>query len=177
MSVNGLLAGLVAITAPCAFVDSVSAVIIGSVAGVLVCLASVWLEKAKIDDPVGAVPVHFVNGMWGVLAVGLFANGNTDTAAWNGVSTPVTGLFFGGSTQIIAQVLEAAAVAIFVFATSYALFTALKRAGLLRSRAEDEIAGLDLPEMGSPGYVAGDISVPGGEVETPVKGGVTAPAT
>jgi Amt family ammonium transporter len=179
MSVNGLLAGLVAITAPCAFVDSVAAVIIGSVAGVLVCFASVWLEKAKIDDPVGAVPVHFVNGMWGVLAVGLFANGNTDTAAWNGVSTPVTGLFFGGSTQIIAQVLEAAAVAIFVFATSFALFTVLKRAGLLRSRAEDEIGGLDLPEMGSPGYVAGDISVPGGEVDEPgpVKGSMPAPAS
>ena len=155
------------------------AVIIGLVAGVLVVLATGWLEKAKIDDPVGAVPVHFVNGMWGVLAVGLFANGNTDTAAWNGVSTPVTGLFFGGSTQIIAQVLEAAAVAIFVFATSFALFTVLKRAGLLRSRAEDEIGGLDLPEMGSPGYVAGDISVPGGEVAEPttLPGGATAPAS
>jgi Amt family ammonium transporter len=179
MSVNGLLAGLVAITAPCAFVDSVSAVIIGTIAGVLVCLASQVLERAKIDDPVGAVPVHFVNGIWGVLAVGLFANGNPDTAAWNGVSTPVTGLFFGGSTQIIAQVLEAVAVAGFVFATSYAFFAALKRAGLMRSRAEDEIAGLDLPEMGSPGYVAGDISVPGGEVVGPVGGasGATAPAS
>jgi Amt family ammonium transporter len=179
MSVNGLLAGLVAITAPCAFVDSTSAVIIGVVAGVLVCLAAQALEKAKIDDPVGAVPVHFVNGIWGVLAVGLFANGNPDTAAWNGVSTPVTGLFFGGSTQIIAQVLEAVAVAVFVFATTYAFFTALKRMGLLRSRAEDELSGLDLPEMGSPGYVAGDISVPGGEVHEPgpVKSGVAAPAS
>jgi Amt family ammonium transporter len=178
MSVNGLLAGLVAITAPCAFVDSVAAVIIGVVAGVLVCLASVWLEKAKIDDPVGAVPVHFVNGMWGVLAVGLFANGNPDTAAWNGVSTPVTGLFFGGSTQIIAQVLEAASVGIVVFGLSYVLFKILMGAGLLRSRAEDEIGGLDLPEMGVQGYIAGDISVPGGEVAEPlVTGGVTAPAS
>jgi Amt family ammonium transporter len=172
MSVNGLLAGLVAITAPCAFVDSLSAVIIGSIAGVLVCLATQWLEKAKIDDPVGAVPVHFVNGIWGVLAVGLFANGNPDTAAWNGVSTPVTGLFFGGSTQIIAQVLEAVSVVVVVFGLTYALFTALKRMGVLRSRAEDEIAGLDLPEMGSAGYVAGDISVPGGEVDR-----VPSPAT
>jgi Amt family ammonium transporter len=145
-------------------VDSVAAAIIGVVAGVLVCLASQWLEKAKIDDPVGAVPVHFVNGIWGVLAVGLFANGNPDTAAWNGVSTPVTGLLYGGSTQIIAQVLEAISVAVVVFGLSYAVFTALKRVGLLRSRAEDELAGLDLPEMGSAGYVAGDISVPGGEV-------------
>jgi Amt family ammonium transporter len=179
MSVNGLLAGLVAITAPCAFVDSVSAAIIGVIAGVLVCLASQWLEKAKIDDPVGAVPVHFVNGIWGVLAVGLFANGNPDTAAWNGVSTPVTGLLYGGSTQIIAQALEAVSVAVFVFATSYAFFAFLKRVGLLRSRAEDEIAGLDLPEMGSPGYVAGDISVPGGEVLEPVPApsGAAAPAS
>lgn len=177
MSVNGLLAGLVAITAPCAFVDSVAAVIIGLVAGVLVCLASVWLEKAKIDDPVGAVPVHFVNGMWGVLAVGLFANGNPDTAAWNGVSTPVTGLFFGGSTQILAQVLEAASVAIVVFGLSYVLFKILMGAGLLRSRAEDEIGGLDLPEMGVQGYIAGDIMVPGGEVEPTVKGGVSVPAS
>ena len=84
--------------------------------------------------------------------------------AWNGVSTPVTGLFFGGSTQIIAQLLEAVSVGVVVFGLSYALFTALKRVGLLRSRAEDEIAGLDLPEMGSAGYVPGDISVPGGEV-------------
>jgi Amt family ammonium transporter len=164
MSVNGLLAGLVAVTAPCAFIDSISAAIIGVVGGVLVCVASQVLEKAKIDDPVGAVPVHFVNGIWGVLAVGLFANGNPDTAAWNGVSTPVTGLFYGGGTQIIAQVLEAVSVAVVVFGLSYALFTALKRMGLMRSRAEDEIGGLDLPEMGSLGYVAGDISVPGGEV-------------
>jgi Amt family ammonium transporter len=86
---------------------------------------------------------------------------------------------YGGSTQIIAQVLEAVAVAVFVFATTYAFFTALKRMGLLRSRAEDELAGLDLPEMGSPGYVAGDISVPGGEVHEPgpVKSGVAAPAS
>lgn len=96
MSVNGILAGLVAITAPCAFVDPWGAVIIGLVAGVLVVLATGLLEKAKIDDPVGAVPVHFVNGMWGVLAVGIFAVGNPDTAAWNGVESPVTGIV-GGS--------------------------------------------------------------------------------
>ena len=160
MSVNGLLAGLVAITAPCAFVDGWSAVIIGMVAGVLVCLASAWLERARIDDPVGAVPVHFVNGMWGVLAVGLFAHGTPDTVGWNGVAAAPLGLFYGGTTQIIAQALEAIAVAVFAFGTSYVFFTVLKRAGLLRSRAEDEIAGLDLPEMGVLGYppdaVAGD---------------------
>ncbi|HEU5097633.1 MAG TPA: hypothetical protein VFU22_01220, partial [Roseiflexaceae bacterium] len=179
MSVNGLLAGLVAITAPCAFVDSISAAIIGVIGGVLVCLATQLLERLKIDDPVGAVPVHLFNGAWGVLAVGLFANGNPDTAAWNGVSTPVTGLFYGGGSQIVAQLLELVSVFVVVFGLSYVLFMALKRVGLLRSRAEDEIAGLDLPEMGSPGYVAGDILVPGGEVGEPtaVPGGATAPAS
>ena len=106
MSVNGILAGLVAITAPCAFVDSWAAVVIGLIAGVIVCWATVLLEKWKIDDPVGAVPVHFFNGLWGVLAVGIFANGNPETAAWNGVESAVTGLLYGGTTQIFAQLAE-----------------------------------------------------------------------
>jgi Amt family ammonium transporter len=162
MSVNGILAGLVAITAPCAFVDGISAVIIGAIGGVLVCLATVWLEKAKIDDPVGAVPVHLFNGIWGVIAVGIFANGNPDTAAWNGIDAPVTGLLYGGNTQIFAQLLEAASMFVFVFALTYAFFKVLHGLGLLRSRPEDEIAGLDLPEMGVPGYVT---DVPEGHLE------------
>ena len=88
MSVNGVLAGLVAITAPCAFVTSWAAVVIGLIAGVIVCLATFGIEKLRIDDPVGAVPVHFANGLWGVLAVGIFANGNPVTAGWNGVRYP-----------------------------------------------------------------------------------------
>src|SRR6266545_2996597 len=79
--------------------------VIGLVAGVLVCLATVWLEKAKIDDPVGAVPVHFVNGIWGVLAVGIFAVGNPDTAGWNGIASAVTGIFSGGFVQIVPQLI------------------------------------------------------------------------
>src|SRR6185503_16165991 len=152
MSVNGLLAGLVAITAPCAFVNSLSAVVIGAVGGVLVCLASVWLEKAKIDDPVGAVPVHFFNGIWGVLAVGIFANGNPDTAAWNGVATPVTGLLYGGGTQILAQLAEAVAVAVTVVGLSLVFFKILAALKLLRVSATDELTGLDIPEMGTEGY-------------------------
>lgn len=168
MSVNGVLAGLVAITAPCAFVDSSSAAVIGLVAGVLVVLATGWLERAKIDDPVGAVPVHFVNGVWGVLAVGIFAKGNPDTAAWNGIDTAVKGLIFGGGvSQLVAQVIEAAAVGIFAFGTSYVFFTVLKNAGLLRSRAEDEVGGLDMPEMGEQGYVTDGVAVPGGQVYEP----------
>ena len=177
MSVNGILAGLVAITAPCAFVDPWGAVIIGLVAGVLVVLASQWLEKAKIDDPVGAVPVHFVNGMWGVLAVGIFAVGNPDTAAWNGVQTPVTGIVGGSFAQILPQVLEAVAIAAWGFGLSYAFFTVLKRAGLMRSRAEDEVNGLDMPEMGEIGYLTDGVAVPGGQVTEPVAVGVTAPAS
>ena len=179
LSVNGILAGLVAITAPCAFVDVWGAVIIGLVAGVLVCWATVALEKAKIDDPVGAVPVHFVNGMWGVLAVGIFAVGNPDTAAWNGVATPVTGIVGGSFGQVLPQVLEVAGIAIWAFGLSYVFFTVLKRAGLLRSRAEDEVAGLDMPEMGEQGYVTDGVAVPGGQVHEPlpVAGGVTAPAS
>jgi len=179
LSVNGVLAGLVAITAPCAFVDSWGAVIIGLVGGVLVCLATVGLERAKIDDPVGAVPVHFVNGIWGVLAVGIFAVGNPDTGAWNGVTAPVTGIVGGNFVQIIPQLIEVIAIATFAFGLSYAFFSALKRAGLMRSRAEDEIAGLDIPEMGEQGYVTDGVGVPGGQVEEPatVPGGVTAPAS
>lgn len=152
MSVNGILAGLVAITAPCAFVDTWAAVVIGIVAGVWVCVATVLLEKAKIDDPVGAVPVHLANGIWGVLAVGIFANGNPDTAAWNGVATPVTGLLYGGPTQILAQFAEAVSLLVFVGGASLVFFKILDALKLLRSEPAHEVQGLDVPEMGVVGY-------------------------
>jgi Amt family ammonium transporter len=152
MSVNGILAGLVAVTAPCAFIDPWAAVVIGLVAGVWVCLATVLLEKAKIDDPVGAVPVHLGNGLWGVLAVGIFANGNPDTAAWNGVASPVTGLLYGSSTQILAQLAEAVSVLVVVGGLSYIFFKVLAAFKLLRVSAEIELTGVDMPEMGSVGY-------------------------
>ena len=79
---------------------------IGLIAGVIVCLASFLLEKLHIDDPVGAVPVHFFNGIWGLLSVGIFADGAASSAGWNGVDGPVTGLLFGGKTQILAQLLR-----------------------------------------------------------------------
>src|SRR5215216_1282357 len=152
MSVNGILAGLVAITAPCAFVDSWAAVVIGLIAGLIVCWATVLLEKWKIDDPVGAVPVHFFNGLWGVLAVGIFANGNPDTAAWNGVESAVTGLLYGGTTQILAQLAEVASIFVFVFGLSYVFFKVLTALKLLRVSPEAELQGLDIPEMGVIGY-------------------------
>lgn len=152
MSVNGVLAGLVAITAPCAFVDIWAAVVIGLIAGVWVCVASVLLEKMKIDDPVGAVPVHLCNGFWGVLAVGIFANGNPDTAAWNGISTPVTGLLYGNGSQFLAQAAEAITVLVVVGGLTYGFFKVVAAFGLLRVSAKVELEGLDLPEMGSLGY-------------------------
>ena len=152
MSVNGTLAGLVAITAPCAFVDSWAAVVIGLIAGLIVCWASVLLEKLKIDDPVGAVPVHFFNGLWGVLAVGIFANGNPETAAWNGVETAVTGLLYGGTTQIFAQLAEIGSIVVFAFGLSYVFFKILAALKLLRVSRDVELQGLDLPEMGTLGY-------------------------
>jgi ammonium transporter, Amt family len=162
MSVNGMLAGLVAITAPCAFVNSIDAAIIGGVAGVLVCLATVWLEKAKIDDPVGAVPVHFVNGMWGVLAVGLFANGLGVSAGWNGMSSAVTGLFYGGGVnQLIAQVFEAVAVTVAAGGLSYIFFKVIDGMKLLRVSPDVEVRGLDIPEMGVHGYFGDESYVPG----------------
>ncbi|MHB8088087.1 MAG: ammonium transporter [Anaerolineaceae bacterium] len=152
-SVNGILAGLVAITAPCAFVAPWAAVVIGLIAGVWVCVAGVLLEKFKIDDPVGAVPVHLGNGMWGVLAVGLFAYGNPDTAGWNGIASPVTGLFYGGGWgQLAAQALEVAGLIIFVGGLSFLFFKLLNALKLLRVSREVELQGLDIPEMGVKGY-------------------------
>jgi ammonium transporter, Amt family len=152
MSVNGVLAGLVAITAPCAFVDGWAAVVIGLLAGVIVCLASFALEKMKIDDPVGAIPVHLVNGAWGVLCVGIFANGNPDTAGWNGVEAPVTGLLYGNPSQFVMQFIEVAAIFIAVFGLSYVFFKVLAAMKLLRVSPEVELGGLDMPEMGAEGY-------------------------
>lgn len=154
MSVNGMLAGLVAITAPCAFVDPWAAVVIGIIAGVLVCLASVWIEKLHIDDPVGAVPVHLFNGAWGVISVGIFANGNPETAAWNGMQSAVTGLLYGGTTQILAQLAEAISIFVVVVGLSWVFFKICHSMGLLRVSRADELAGLDMPEMGSLAYPA-----------------------
>ena len=174
MSVNGVLAGLVAITAPCAFVDTWAAVVIGLIAGVLVALATFTLEKMRIDDPVGAAPVHMVNGAWGVIAVGIFANGNPLTAAWNGVSTPVTGLLYGGTTQIVAQLVEVGAVFVTVLVSGFIFFKILGALGILRSKPEDELAGLDLPEMGAPGYTNDDVVMHGGLSGPRFKGSTSA---
>ena len=116
MMCNGMLAGLVAITAPCAFVNPVGAAIIGLIAGVLVVLSVFFFEKRGVDDPVGAISVHGVNGLWGVLSVGIFATGEYG-AGWNGVvreemvklygSDGVRGLLYGDFSQFIMQMIDA----------------------------------------------------------------------
>jgi ammonium transporter, Amt family len=164
LSVNGILAGLVAITAPCAFVSPMASVVIGLISGVIVCLATFALEKLHIDDPVGAVPVHFTNGIWGVLSVGIFANGNPASAGWNGISTPVVGLLYGGSTQIIAQFLEAISILVVVVGLSYLFFKVLNALNLLRCTPANELLGLDVPEMGMLGYTNVDVVMPGGRL-------------
>jgi Amt family ammonium transporter len=156
MMANGMLAGLVAITAPCAFVNATSAVIIGAIAGVLVILVALFLEhRLKIDDPVGAVAVHGANGFWGVLSLGLFADGSYGDG-WNGVAGTVKGLFYGDASQFFAELIGGVTCLVFVFPVMYLFFKILAKTVGLRSSAADEIAGLDIPEMGVHGYVDED---------------------
>jgi Amt family ammonium transporter len=152
MTANGALAGLVAITAGCAFVNSVSAAIIGAVAGILVCI-SVWFveNKMKIDDPVGAISVHGVNGVWGLLALGLFADGSYGSGI-NGVEGAVRGLFYGGSGQLWAQLISIGTVIVWGIGTSWIFWKTLDKIMKIRVKPEFEIAGLDLPEMGVLAY-------------------------
>ena len=154
MSGNGLLAGLVAITAPSGFVNPTGSAIIGFIAGVLVCLSVSFVENTlKVDDPVGAISVHGTCGLWGVLSVGLFADGTSNYGgAWNGVTGSVTGLFYGDASQLVAQLVGISTLVGFVFSFSYALNWVLDIFLGHRVSAESEIAGLDLPEMGQLGY-------------------------
>ncbi len=152
MMANGLLAGLVAITAPCAFVTAPAAVLIGTIAGVLVCLSVFFVEGTlKVDDPVGAISVHGVNGAWGVLALGLFADGKYGDG-WNGVPGTVTGLLYGDARQFAAQCVGTLTCFAFVFVSFYAFFKLVDLLIGNRVSAEVEIGGLDLPEMGALAY-------------------------
>jgi Amt family ammonium transporter len=154
MSGNGLLAGLVAITAPSGFVSATNAAIIGLVAGVLVCLSVTFIENVlKVDDPVGAISVHGTNGLWGVLSVGLFADGTSNYGgSWNGVTGSVTGLFYGDASQLAAQLVGISTLLGFVFTFSFLLNMVLEYFIGHRVSAETEMAGLDIPEMGQLGY-------------------------
>jgi Amt family ammonium transporter len=163
MSGNGLLAGLVAITAPSGFVNPVGAVIIGFVAGFLVCLSVEFIERVmKVDDPVGATSVHGTCGLWGVLAVGLFADGTSNYGgSWNGVDGSVTGLFYGDSGQLVAQLIGCATLVGIIFTIAYAFNLLVDFFVGQRVSAEAELEGLDLPEMGAVGYPEFQLVTPG----------------
>ena len=154
MTGNGFLAGLVAITAPSGFVNPMASVIIGLIAGVLCALSCEFVErKLKLDDVVGAISVHGTNGLFGVIAVGLFADGKSNYGgSWNGVPGSVTGLFYGDAGQLVAQLIGVATLLGFVFTMSFVLNAVLEAVWGHRVTAKVELAGLDIPEMGALGY-------------------------
>jgi len=157
ITVNGFLAGLVAITCPCYWVSTTGAFVLGAIAGVI-CVVSVdFFEHLRIDDPVGAVSVHGICGIWGTLSLGLFATGQFGSPTPFGADTSsdsiVTGLFYGGGVrQLVAQATGSAAILIATFATSLAVMYTLKGFGVLRLSAERELAGIDVTEHGGPAY-------------------------
>jgi Amt family ammonium transporter len=161
MACNGMLAGLVAITAPCAFVSPTASVIIGVVAGVLVCLGVLFNERIlKIDDPCGAISVHGYCGWFGAVALGIFADG-TYGEGWNGVGAAaylgktgqgVTGLLHGDWSQFVVQLGGATLLAIYAFGTTYVVFKAVNAWRSMRVSKEVELQGLDVPEFGMLGY-------------------------
>jgi Amt family ammonium transporter len=161
MACNGMLAGLVAITAPCAFVSPSSAVIIGILAGVLVCLGVLFNERVlKVDDPCGAISVHGYCGWLGAVSVGLFADG-TYGAGWNSVGVAsylgkagqgVTGLLHGDSSQFLIQVAGATLMAVYSFGFTYVVFRMVNSVRSMRVSQEAELSGLDVPEFGMVAY-------------------------
>ncbi|MCM8780263.1 MAG: ammonium transporter [Candidatus Omnitrophica bacterium] len=147
MTLNGCLAGLVAITAPCAFVSLGSSLIIGLIAGILVVLAVIGFNRLKIDDPVGALSVHLVNGVFGTICVGLFAQDKII-----GIQTG-NGLFYGGGIKLLlAQLSSVAGVGAFVFLGSLFIWMALKKTMGIRVTLQEEIDGLDIGEHGNSAY-------------------------
>ena len=150
MALNGSLAGLVAITAPCDQVTCNAAIVIGLVAGVLVVLSVFAMDRIHIDDPVGAVSVHCVNGVWGTLAVGLFAAPEA-----LGYGNTMVGLFYGGGFKYLGvQALGAGATCVWAFGTGLAIFYALKKLGILRVSEKTELKGLDVTEHGQDAYAS-----------------------
>jgi Amt family ammonium transporter len=146
MTGNGLLAGLVGVTAGCFAVTTVGATIIGAASGLLVVLSANFFDKIKIDDPVGAISVHGVCGAFGTIAVGLFSNESIDGVI-------AKGLFYGGGTdQLVSQIIGVVSIAAFVFITATILFAVLKATVGLRVSEEEEIGGLDIFEHGALGY-------------------------
>lgn len=168
MMVNGMLGGLVAVTAPCAFIQPWAAAVIGIIAGVLIPVAAEFIEKRGIDDPVGAVAVHGIGGTFGVLAVGIFADGQYG-AGWNLTTTTeegVTGILYGGDGpgQFLSQLVGVLVIWTVIFGIAFAFFkiqNALMKGGI-RPTAEMELEGMDIPEMGALAYP--EFHLHGGEV-------------
>ena len=163
-TVNGFLAGLVAITCPCYWVSPAGAIMLGGIAGVIVVAGVELLEWLRIDDPIGAVPVHGICGIWGTLSLGLFACGKYGAtgplAADN--SAPLTGLFYGGGmTVLIAQAIGSLIITVSTFAVSMGVMYAVNAMGLLRISEEGELQGLDVHEHGIPAYPEYVISAAG----------------
>ncbi|MDP9150214.1 MAG: ammonium transporter [Myxococcota bacterium] len=157
ITVNGFLAGLVAVTCPCYWVSPTGAFVLGGVAGVICVLSVDLFEHLRIDDPVGAVSVHGVCGIWGTLSLGLFATGQYGAPGPYGADTSpallVTGLFYGGgATQLVAQAIGSASITLATFGTSLALMYFLKLVGILRLSPERERIGMDVTEHGGPAY-------------------------
>ncbi len=165
MACNGMLAGLVAITAPCAFVSPNSAVMIGILAGILVCLGVLFNERViKVDDPCGAISVHGYCGWLGAVCVGIFADG-TYGAGWNGVGATtylgtagqgVMGLLHGDVSQFFTQLGGATFLALYAFGFTFVVFKIVNAIYPLRVSEEVEREGLDVPEFGMPGYAEGE---------------------
>ncbi len=155
MSCNGFLAGLVAITCPCYWVSPTGSVVIGAVAGVIVVFGVDLLEHLRIDDPIGAVPVHMICGIWGTLSLGLFASGSYGLPTPTGADTSATlkGVLYGGNWDIMkAQVIGSLACIILVGGAAFVIFKLIDMTGQLRVEPDGELQGLDLFEHGSAAY-------------------------
>jgi Amt family ammonium transporter len=149
---NGALAGLVAITAPCAFVGIPSGAIIGLIGGILVVPAVVLFDELKIDDPVGALSVHLVNGIWGTLALGIFWDKSVATTVAALPPVLTSGQTWGAADQFLVQLKGVAAVGVFTFVLSLAIWGLLKAFGGIRVSEEEEDGGLDIGEHGNEAY-------------------------
>jgi Amt family ammonium transporter len=169
MMCNGMLAGLVAITAPCAFVTSASAMFIGAAAGILVIYSVNFIERTlRIDDPAGAISVHGTCGAWGILSLGLLADGRYGDG-WNGVAGPVRGLFYGDAPQLAASVIGIVVCFAWVAAVTFVVYRVIEKLIGHRSAPKDELAGLDVPELGSEGYAIYKSGVQEAEASEPAR--------
>jgi Amt family ammonium transporter len=179
MACNGMLAGLVAITAPCAFVNPICACIIGILAGLLVCVGVLFNERViHVDDPCGAISVHGYCGYLGGICVGLFADGRYG-AGWNNVGATeylhkaglgVTGIFFGDSKQFLMQIIGATIMAAWAFGATFVVFKLVNAIKPIRVSAEAELAGLDIPEFGALAYPEDEYPSSGVEHEQAMHG-------